>query len=210
MGLIDIVDKNGKPTNYFGTRESVHRGEGQIHPLSHVIILDYEGKILSQERINKKFLNKLELPLSGGHLEAKDRIGEKLSYKKGAIREVKQEIGIDFSERELKQINGLSGYVDLTDLSGFANKMYVKVFKADYDKEKHGNFKLDNREVGFIKFRTYEEIKKEINLPEILGEYGQKIEDKLYTLSRNKKIKRKIFDFLSLKNFSNNEYISRF
>jgi len=47
-------------------------------------------------------------------------------------------------------------------------------------------------------------------LPEILGEYGQKIEDKLYTLSRNKKIKRKIFDFLSLKNFSNNEYISRF
>lgn len=98
MELLDIVDENGIPTGETVERETAHRN-GIRHRTSHVWLLrDRNGKI--QVLLQKRSLNKDSYPgcydiSSAGHIPA----GEEFSG--SAIRELKEELGVCVTEKEL-------------------------------------------------------------------------------------------------------------
>lgn len=98
MEFLDIVDENGNPTGQTVERSKAHR-EGVRHRTSHVWLLrkkDGEFEILLQKRCEDKdsFPGCYDIS-SAGHIPAG------VDFKPSAIRELKEELGVDASENEL-------------------------------------------------------------------------------------------------------------
>jgi len=93
--LIDIVDIKGKPTGDTCMKSVAHQN-GILHASSHIWFYTVTGEILIQKRSKSKEIYPDLWDVSvAGHIAA----GE-ISIK-SAIREIKEEIGLDISEKEL-------------------------------------------------------------------------------------------------------------
>ncbi|QAT49089.1 NUDIX domain-containing protein [Caproiciproducens sp. NJN-50] len=98
MELLDIVDENGTPTGKTVTREAAHRC-GIRHRTSHVWILrKHNGQ--TQVLLQKRSLDKDSYPgcydiSSAGHIPS----GQ--GFLESALRELKEELGVDAAEEEL-------------------------------------------------------------------------------------------------------------
>jgi isopentenyldiphosphate isomerase len=95
---IDIVDENGEPTGETVDREYAHLN-GIWHRTSHLwLIREKDGciQILLQKRSKNKdsYPNCYDIS-SAGHIPAG------IDYKPSAIRELKEELGIDANEKDL-------------------------------------------------------------------------------------------------------------
>ena len=95
MELLDLYDENKNLTNLQISR-GVKVPEGYYRLVVHICIFNEEGKMLIQKRTpNKKWPNKWDISV-GGCVTA----GE--SSKLAAMREVKEEIGLDINSKDLK------------------------------------------------------------------------------------------------------------
>lgn len=98
MEFLDIVDENGLPTGETVEREDAHR-RGIRHRTSHVwLFRERNGKV--QLLLQKRSLNKESFPgcydiSSAGHVPAGD------DYLESALRELKEELGVDALAQEL-------------------------------------------------------------------------------------------------------------
>ena len=93
--LIDIVDKNGIPTGVSVPKSEIH-AKGHLHNTAHVWFYDASGNILLQQRAASKTICPLLWDVSvAGHIDA----GE--TPEQAAVREAKEEIGVDNSEDDL-------------------------------------------------------------------------------------------------------------
>ena len=96
--LIDIVTKDGKPTGKSALKSEIH-AKGYYHNTAHIWFYTKKGEILLAQRAASKTIYPLLWDVSvAGHMDA----GE--SIKQGAIREVKEEIGLTISEKYLEKI----------------------------------------------------------------------------------------------------------
>lgn len=101
MELFDIVDENGEPTGVIKERSKVH-ADGDLHRTSHVWIVKDNLKggldILLQKRSQDKdsFPGCYDIS-SAGHIPAG------AGYIDSAIRELKEELGIDAAVEELEE-----------------------------------------------------------------------------------------------------------
>lgn len=98
MEYFDIVDMNGVPTGKTVERKTAHR-EGIMHRTSHVWLIrmkDSRSQILLQKRcaIKDSFPGCYDIS-SAGHIPAG------CDFKESAVRELKEELGIDVSEDQL-------------------------------------------------------------------------------------------------------------
>lgn len=98
MEILDIVDEHGQPTGETVPRSIAHT-EGIRHRTSHVWLARRRGdqiEILVQKRCDEKdsFPGCYDIS-SAGHIPAG------VDFKPSAIRELKEELGIDASEEEL-------------------------------------------------------------------------------------------------------------
>lgn len=96
--LIDIADRHGK---LLGTSElkSVIHQKGYYHHTAHIWFYTSNGEILLSQRSAKKTICPLMWDVSvAGHVDA----GETL--KQAAVRETKEEIGLEISELDLHKI----------------------------------------------------------------------------------------------------------
>ncbi len=94
MELIDIVDKNGDFTGEVIEKEVAH-DRNLLHNEIACFIINSNNEILLQKRsLNKRF-NPGKWGLCAGHVDS----GE--SLESAALREIKEEIGIEFSIDEL-------------------------------------------------------------------------------------------------------------
>lgn len=98
MELLDIVDECGIPTGAVVEREEAHR-RGIRHRTSHVWLLRKRHGV-TQVLLQKRSLNKDSFPgcydtSSAGHIPA----GE--SYLQSALRELREELGVDAQEEAL-------------------------------------------------------------------------------------------------------------
>ncbi|MEM5564943.1 NUDIX domain-containing protein [Psychroserpens sp. AS72] len=96
--FIDIVDQQGNPTGVSATKSEIH-AKGHFHNTAHVWFYDSDGNILLQQRAASKSICPLLWDVSvAGHIDA----GE--TPEQAAVREVKEEIGVDISEDQLIKI----------------------------------------------------------------------------------------------------------
>lgn len=95
---IDIVDKNGLPSGETALKSVIHT-KGYLHNTAHIWFYTDEGQILLAQRAASKSIYPLLWDVSvAGHIDA----GE--SIENGAIREIKEEIGLKIKQTDLEKI----------------------------------------------------------------------------------------------------------
>lgn len=94
--LIDVLDENGNKIGITKPRKYVHR-DGDWHKVAFIFVVNNRGEIILQRRSKEKATDPNKWTASAsGHLEAGDTDIE------GALRELKEEIGIKAKEEDLK------------------------------------------------------------------------------------------------------------
>jgi isopentenyldiphosphate isomerase len=95
---IDILTKDGKPTGKTALKSEIHK-QGHYHNTAHVWFYTDEGDVLLAQRSATKTLHPLLWDVSvAGHVDAGETVEE------GAIREIKEEIGLTIKKKDLEKI----------------------------------------------------------------------------------------------------------
>ncbi|WP_290696504.1 NUDIX domain-containing protein [Lacinutrix sp.] len=101
---IDILTKTGEPTGQSATKSIIH-SKGYYHNTAHIWFYTTKGEILLQQRAASKVIFPLLWDVSvAGHIDAGETI------KSGAIREIKEEIGLTISENGLVKIGSFDSF----------------------------------------------------------------------------------------------------
>ena len=95
MELIEIVDKDGNFTGQIMDKEEAH-DKNLLHNEVAVFIINDKKQVLLQKRSANKRFNPNKWALCAGHVDA----GE--SLESAALREVKEEVGINITINDLK------------------------------------------------------------------------------------------------------------
>lgn len=146
MEYLDIVDELGNPTGEIVERTIAHE-KGIRHRTSHVWLLrkkDDKIEILIQKRSPDKdsYPNCYDIS-SAGHILAGT------TYEDSAVRELKEELGIDIQKEKLHQI-GVT-YSDTQNIfhgKNFHNVQVSRVYALWYD----GEFVLQEEELSSVKW----------------------------------------------------------
>ena len=170
MEYIDIFDENNNPIGEMREKTQAHK-DGNFHRTAHIWIMNDKKELLIQKRSATKKSHPNCWDISGaGHI----RTGE--SVTEGAIRELKEELGIKANESELKFIaivkstknteNQEFGYVYLLESN---NKIKDYIFEDD--------------EVSEVKYVYFEDLEK-------------MVEDRVEGLLIHEEEYNKLFEFI--------------
>lgn len=97
MELIEIVDKNGNFTGEVMEKEEAH-DKNLLHNEIAVFVINDKNQVLLQRRSANKRFNPNKWALCAGHVDAYE------SLEAAALREIKEEIGLDITIEELHPI----------------------------------------------------------------------------------------------------------
>ena len=160
MEYLDIVDENGIPTGEIIERKRAHE-EGIMHRTSHVWLLrKYNGcvQILLQKRCDTKdsFPGCYDIS-SAGHIPAG------VDFIPSAIRELKEELGIDASGNELIFCGDrIIAWDDVFYGKPFHDRQYSRVFALWCDKNEE-EFHLQEEEVSDVLWMGLDEAISAVN-----------------------------------------------
>lgn len=182
--LIDVLDENGQKTGQVLPIDEVHKQE-LWHGVAHIWVYNNKGQILLQLRHpNKSWgANKWDL-VGGGHISSAE------SPDMAALRELKEELGLDAKLEQLKLI-GITEAVNTTTTTQRIHKAhewnYVTELNIDV-----AEVVLHSEESSDAKWFNLNEFEADINK----GEAGKKYADRdvsLYKLVITKiREKRKV------------------
>ncbi len=150
--LYDVVDENNNLLGFSKTKTEVHK-EGYWHRAVHVWVINQNGEILVQKRTAiKTFSPNLWDMSMGGHISAGEEPIE------SAVRELKEELGLDVSQKSLDYI-----YLDKHEVilhNGIERLFhYVYIVRTALPVE---NFKIQEEEVAEIKYISLSEFEQEV------------------------------------------------
>lgn len=161
MEMFDIVDENGEPTGVVKERTKVHE-DGDLHRTSHVWIVRDNNKggldVLLQKRSENKDSNPGCYDISSaGHIPAG------CGYLDSALRELKEELGLDASseELELRLIRRIS-YSDIFHGKLFKDNQVTRVYRMKRNDIDIRKLKLQKEEVEEVMWMDYEECIKAV------------------------------------------------
>ena len=161
MELFDILNPDGSKTGIVRERVVAHR-EGSLHATVHMWIVRSNEKsgydVLLQKRSQTKDSNPGSYDISSaGHVDAGDEILE------SAVRELKEELGIEAKPEELHYIGVHYGAFE----AEFYGKMFrdrelssVYVYTEPVEIE---NLKLQKEEVEAVRWMDYEECRQKVH-----------------------------------------------
>ncbi len=152
MEKFDIIDKDGNKTGESIPRDKVHR-EGLWHKSVHVWIINDKNELLLQKRSPEKDSHPNEWDIStAGHIHS----GE--TPINTAIREAKEELGIDVKENELEKLCTLKNQSVQRD-GKFINNELVDVYlvRKNLDLNK---LTLQPEEVSEVKLIQYKNLQR--------------------------------------------------
>lgn len=149
---IDIVTKSGKPTGKIALKSEAHKN-GWYHNTIHLWLYTTEGEILLQQRSHKKLIFPLLWDVSvAGHIDA----GE--SFIEAALRETKEEIGLQLQPNDLKKIGVKlheSSYDNGSVLDYEFHQVYIAPLTVDIN-----TLKPQEDEVEALKLVDFEQFDK--------------------------------------------------
>lgn len=148
--FFDILDEQGNKTGKIKARSEVHR-DGDWHKAVHIWIVNDKDEVLLQKRSPNKdsYPNMWDIS-SAGHLTAGD---DSLS---GAIREIREELGVDVQSSKLKLI-GVRKKADKctsTFINNEFNDVYLLYLSLDLSK-----IILQEDEVSEVKYVSIDEFR---------------------------------------------------
>ena len=149
--FFDLLDEQGNKTGQTKARSEVHR-DGDWHKVVHIWIANDQDEILLQKRSpNKDSYPNIWDASSAGHLTAGD---DSLSC---AIREVKEELGLDISPAQLTLIGTRKG--SSRPSPTFINNEFIDVYllRLSLDVNK---VVFQEEEVSEIKYVPIDELRR--------------------------------------------------
>lgn len=155
----DIVDENGNPTGEIIERKEAHR-KGILHRTAHVWIARRRNdrvELLLQKRCQDKdsFPGCYDIS-SAGHIPAG------ADYIESALRELKEELGIDATGDMLQECGfHRMHFDDVFHGEEFIDNQLAKVYLMWLDKEA-GAFKVQAEEIDSVMWIDFEECKKAV------------------------------------------------
>lgn len=159
MEMLDIVDEDGEPTGVIKERSKVHE-EGDLHRTSHVWILRENHKAGWDVLLQKRSKTKDSFPgcydiSSAGHIPAG------CGYVESAIRELKEELGLDVRAEELEEcwIRKLDNY-NIFYGKPFIDRQVTRVYRLIRNDIKELN--LQEEEIESVMWMDYEECLKAV------------------------------------------------
>jgi len=152
MELIDILDEKGNKTGVVKTKTEVHR-DGLWHLNAHIWCLNSKNEILLQHRSEEieTYPDMWDISVAG-HISS----GE--DSQPGALREVKEEIGVDLDATDLKLIGRFKNQSVLNNETYFDNEFNdVYLVKLDLDIDQ---LHLQKEELKALRWVPIAEFKK--------------------------------------------------
>ena len=155
MEILDIVDENGNPTGQTVERERAH-AEGIRHRTAHVWLARRRAngiELLLQKRSDTKdsFPGCYDIS-SAGHIPAG------VDYIPSALRELKEELGVDASGEQLIYCGDRTICTDAVFAGApFHDRQVSRVFALWYDAEESA-FRLQETEVASVRWMPLEDV----------------------------------------------------
>ena len=147
MEYIDIFDENNNPTGEIKEKTQAHEN-GDFHRTAHIWIMNDNKELLLQKRSGTKKSHPNCWDISGaGHIRAGETVIE------GAIRELKEELGINANENDLKFIS----IVKSTKNPKNQEFGYVYLLKCN---NKIEEYTFEDNEVSEVKYVYFEDLEK--------------------------------------------------
>ncbi len=153
MEYFDVLNEYGEFTGEVATREECHE-KGLWHRAIYAFIFNENGEVLLQKRSKKKKLwpNLWDIT-AGGHVLAGEFGMQAL------IREIKEELGIDIKENEIKYLVGsTSSNTKGKIINNHFNECYIVTKNIDISQ-----LDLQEEEVSDARWFTKEEILERID-----------------------------------------------
>lgn len=147
MEYIDIFDENNNPIGEVKEKTQAHE-EGNFHRTAHIWIMNDKKELLLQKRSATKKSHPNCWDISGaGHIRAGESVIE------GAIRELKEELGVEATEKDLKYIATIKSTKNPKNME-FG---YVYLLRCN---KKIEDYIFEDKEVSEVKYVYYEELEK--------------------------------------------------
>lgn len=153
MEIFDVLNEYGEFTGKTATREECHKN-GLWHRAVYAFIIDDNGNVLLQKRSSSKKLwpNLWDVTV-GGHVDSGEFGSQAL------IREVKEELGIQISDDDIKYLVGSTSINKQCDtVNKHYNECYLITKNIDIS-----NITVQKEEVAEVKYFTKEELLKRID-----------------------------------------------
>lgn len=147
MEYIDIVDENDNPIGEIKEKQEAHE-DGNFHRTAHVWIINDNNELLLQKRSARKKSHPNCWDISGaGHIRAGENVTE------GAIRELKEELGVEAIEKDLNYIATIKSTKNPKNME-FG---YVYLLRCN---KKIEEYTFEDNEVSEVKYVHFEELEK--------------------------------------------------
>lgn len=147
MEYIDIFDENNNPIGEKKEKQQAHE-DGNFHRTAHVWIINDKNELLLQKRSTRKKSHPNCWDISGaGHIKAGEAIID------GAIRELKEELGIEIEEKSLQYITTIKSTKNPKNMEF----QYVYLLKCN---KKIEEYIFEDGEVSEVKYIFYKDLEK--------------------------------------------------
>lgn len=183
MEYIDIVDENDNPIGEIKEKQQAHE-DGNFHRTAHVWIINDNNELLLQKRSASKKSHPNCWDISGaGHIRAEETVTE------GAIRELKEELGVEATEKDLDYIATIKSTKNPKNME-FG---YVYLLRCN---KKIADYIFEDEEVSEVKYVYYEELEKMVeNKAEGLLLHDEEFK-KLFEYIRNEEKDKQYIDIV--------------
>ena len=147
MEYIDIFDENNNPIGEKKEKQQAHE-DGNFHRTVHVWIINDKNELLLQNRSATKKTHPNCWDISGaGHIKAGETISD------GAIRELKEELGVEIEEKDLQYITTIKSTKNPKNMEF----QYVYLLRCN---KKIEEYIFEDGEVSDVKYIFYKDLEK--------------------------------------------------
>ena len=147
MEYIDIFDENNNPTGKVKEKQQAHE-DGNFHRTAHVWIINDKNELLLQKRSASKKSDPNCWDISGaGHIRAGESVID------GAIRELKEELGVEATEKDLNYIATIKSTKNPKNME-FG---YVYLLKCN---KKIEEYTFEDDEVSEVKYVYFKDLER--------------------------------------------------